>query len=260
MAVIGSQRGLNPAQAARAIAMQGESQGQILANQAAQLRNQEQQQSLARQLQQQQLLSQTLQGQRGLDISQQGQNINMLGTTGQLSQAEKNAQMENYWNAQRINAGVAAQNAQANNQIIGGLISGAAGIGAAAAGKKAHGGFVGDDATPADYNGAPAMRRVAVSPGEKVVNADGYVMKVPGKAKHPGDDERNDTVIADLRRDSIVVPRSKSGDKEKMIEFMKHVKQSSKKKSDLQQLLESHNDIKQKLDELQYKMGKWTPK
>jgi hypothetical protein len=124
----------------------------------------------------------------------------------------------------------------------------------------AEGGVIGDDATPADYNGAPEMRRVAVSPGEAVVNPDGKVMKVPGKANVPGDHPANDTVIADLRQDSIVVPRSKSGDKEKIIEFMKHVKEASKKKSDLQALMDSHNDIKQKLEDLKYKMGKYRPK
>lgn len=261
-ALIASRKGVNPATAARSVAMMGATSGQDLVNQAAQLR-------LNEQLQKQNLLAQALQGQRGLDITQQGQNVNTLGTFGQLNQAQQNAQLQNYWNAQNLNAGVASGNTAAANNLIGGLIQGGSSIMAAGAtpapAGAAHGGEVGklqgpDEATPADYNGSPEMRRIAVSPGEKVVNAEGDVMTVPGKANHKGDDPRNDTVIADLRRDSVVIPRSKSGDKEKMIEFLKHVKESSKKKSDLQQLLESHNEIKQKLDELQYKMGKWSPK
>jgi hypothetical protein len=298
-ALIASRKGMNPAAVARSVAMMGASTGQDLANQAAQLRSNEQLQALQMQLQKQGLLNQALQGQRGLDITQQGQNVNTLGTFGQLNQAQQNAQLQNYWNAQNINAQVAAGNASGANNLMGGLMGAGASILAGPAGAAlfggggggggsggmpsvpssssfsmptaetqgrryglfAEGGVIGDDeVTPADYNGSPEMRRVAVSPGEKVVNPEGDVMTVPGKANHRGDDPRNDTVIADLRRDSVVIPRSKSGDKEKMIEFLKHVKESSKKKSDLQQLLESHNDIKQKLDELQYKMGKWTPK
>jgi len=290
---IASQRGMNPAQAARAAALIGSQQQQALAGQGAQLRLQEQ-------MQKQQLLNQALQAQRQLDISQQGANVGTLGTFGQLSQAQQNAALENYWNAQKINAGVEAQNVAGANALMGGLLQAGAGLGAASitsggslfggggggssagAGgtfglmgrgqssprmslfggntpQLAEGGQV-DEATPADYSGDPEFRTVRVSPGEKVVNSDGSVMKVPGKAKHPGDDERNDTVVADLRRDSIVVPRTKSGDKEKMIEFLKHIKESSKKKSDLQELMDAHKEIQEKLEDLKYKMGKWRPK
>jgi hypothetical protein len=260
--------------------MQGAAQGQNLANQAAQLR-------LNEQLQKQQLLSQTLQGQRGQDIGLLGAQTGLLGTSGQLGGSQQQRELENYWNAQKINADIASQNAKSSNALMGGLIGGAASILAGPAGgalgglfgggggggaipssnsftmpslgsssfsRFAHGGQIETDSPN------PEMSRVLVSPGEKVVNPDGKVMDVPGKAKYKGDDERNDTVIADLRKDAIVVPRTKSGDKEKMIEFLKHIKQSSKKKSDLQELLDSHNEIKQRLDEMNYKMGKWTPK
>jgi len=279
-ALIASQRGMNPAQAARAVAMQGAAQGQNLANQAAQLR-------LNEQLQKQQLLSQTLQGQRGQDIGLLGAQTGLLGTSGQLGGSQQQRELENYWNAQKINADIASQNAKSSNALMGGLIGGAASILAGPAGGALGGLFGGGDgggAIPSSnsftmpslgsssfsrfaHGGQietdspnPEMSRVLVSPGEKVVNPDGKVMDVPGKAKYKGDDERNDTVIADLRKDAIVVPRTKSGDKEKMIEFLKHIKQSSKKKSDLQELLDSHNEIKQRLDEMNYKMGKWTPK
>ena len=76
--LIASQRGMNPAQAARAVALQGAAQGQNLANQSAQLR-------LNEQLQKQQLLQQALQGQRGLDINQIQANTGLLGTSGQDS-------------------------------------------------------------------------------------------------------------------------------------------------------------------------------
>lgn len=254
---IASQRGMNPAQAARTAAMMGAQQQQTLAGQGAQLR-------LVEQAQKQQQLAQALQSQRQLDIAQQAENRGLMGTTGQLSAAQKQMELENYWNAQKINAGIAQANTQQANQLLGSIISGASSVGASAAG-AAHGGEVGeligpDEATPADYSGDPKFRTVAVSPGEKVVNSDGSVMKVPGKAEYKGDDPRNDTVIADLRRDSIVVPRTKSGDKQKMIEFLKHVKESSKKKSDLEELLNTHKEISDKLEELKYKMGKYRPK
>ena len=255
--LIASQRGVNPAKAARSIASLGASQGQELANQAAQLR-------LNEQLQKQQLLEQTLRGQRGLDIGLLGAQTNLYGTAGQLGGAQQEREMQNYWDAQKLNAGIAASNQAQNNAILGSLISGGSSIMAAGAGGKgkAHGGYVGysEGGAISQDSPNPEMSRVLVSPGEKVVNPDGKVMDVPGKAKYKGDDERNDTVIADLRKDAIVVPRTKAGDKEKMIEFLKHVKESSKKKSDLQQLLDSHNEIKQRLDEMNYKMGKWTPK
>jgi hypothetical protein len=255
-ALIASNRSMNPAQAARAIALQGATQGQNLANQSAQLR-------LNEQMEKQKLLQQALQGQRGLDINQLQATTGLLGTSGQLAGNQREQDLQNYWNAQKLNAGVASENASSANSLVGGLIGGGASILAAGAGgKKAHGGMVGysEGGAIGQDSPNPEMSRVLVSPGEKVVNPDGYVMDVPGQAKYDGDNEKNDTVIADLRKDAIVVPRSKAGDKEKMIEFLKHVKESSKKKSDLQQLLDSHNEIKQKLDDLQYKMGKWTPK
>ena len=301
--LIASQRGMNPNQVARAVAMQGASTGQDLANKSGQLRLQEQ-------LEKQKLLQSGLLGQQQI-----GQGL--YNTTGNLQQNQNQQNLSNYWNAQNINADVAKQNTAGANALTSGLIGAGASILAGPAGgalsglfgggggglsggfqmpslgssagygsapsggsrfglgvntnftsslnpadfnQYAEGGVIGDDATPADYNGAPEMRRVAVSPGEAVVNPDGKVMKVPGKANVSGDSSKNDTVIADLRQDSIVVPRSKSGDKEKIIEFMKHLKESSKKKSDLQELLDSHNEIKQKLEDLKYKMGKYRPK
>jgi hypothetical protein len=296
--LIASQRGMNPNQVARAVAMQGASTGQDLANKSAQLRLQEQ-------LEKQRLLQSGLLGQQQIGG-------NLYGTTGQLQQGQNDQNLRNYWNSKQIEADVAKQNTAGANALTSGLLGAGASILAGPAGgalfggggmssgfqmpsmgsafkmagnsggfqsnplgvntsfssslnpadfnQYAEGGVIGDDATPADYNGAPEMRRVAVSPGEAVVNPDGKVMKVPGKAKVPGDSPKNDTVIADLRQDSIVVPRSKSGDKEKIIEFMKHVKEASKKKSDLQELMDTHNDIKQKLEDLKYKMGKYRPK
>jgi len=245
--LIASQRGMNPNQVARAVAMQGASTGQDLANKSGQLRLQEQ-------LEKQKLLQSGLLGQQQIGG-------NLYGTTGQLQQNQNDQNLRNYWNSKQIEADVAKQNTAGANALTGQLLgAGASILAGPAKGAFFDGGVIDDDATPADYNGSPEMRRVAVSPGEAVVNPDGKVMKVPGKAKVPGDHPANDTVIADLRQDSIVVPRSKSGDKEKIIEFMKHVKEASKKKSDLQELMDTHNDIKQKLDELSYKMGKYRPK
>lgn len=293
-ALLASRRGINPAQAARGVAMLGASTGQDLANQAAQLRANEEIQRRAEQFQKQQLLSQALQSQRGQDIGLLGAQTGFYGTAGQLAGAQQGREMENYWNAQKINADIAKQNAEAAGKIGGGLLGGIAGAAAGPLGgmisnlfsssggggggggggmlgsnprfglggnfQFAQGGRVGDGGSLDENSPNPEMSRVLVSPGEKVVNPDGKVMKVPGKAEYSGDDERNDTVIADLRKDAVVIPRSKSDNKEKMIEFLKHVKESSKKKSDLQMLLDSHNELKQKLDEMNYKMGKWSPK
>ena len=239
--MIAGVKGINAAQAGRQVALAGANQGQNLANQAAQLR-------LNEQMQKQNLLANTLNAQRGADINQQGANTNLYGLTGQLQNQQNQTALQNYWNAQNINSGIAAQNTDTGNKIGGGLIQGGASIGAAMAG-AAHGAVIKD-----------GMAKVAVSPGEKVVSPEGDISSVPGEAHYEGDDPRNDTVIADLREDSIVVPRSKSNDKEKMIGFIKHMKESSKKKSDLQQVLESHQELKQKLEELNYKMGKWMPK
>jgi hypothetical protein len=112
--LIASQRGMNPNQVARAVAMQGASTGQDLANKSGQLRLQEQ-------LEKQKLLQSGLLGQQQIGG-------NLYGTTGQLQQNQNAQNLENYWNSQKINAGVAAGNAESANALTGGLIGGGASI------------------------------------------------------------------------------------------------------------------------------------
>jgi hypothetical protein len=271
--MIAGVKGINPAQAARQVALAQQAQGQNLANQSGQLRLQEQ-------MAKQGLLANTLGTQRGQDLGQQQANTQMFQTTGGLRGQQEALNLQNYWNAQNVNAGIAQNNANASNAITGGILGGVASMGASllgGGGSSGGGGGGGYTATPSGYNSSgagmlggglnfaeggvvPETQTVAVSPGEKIVHPSGEISGVPGKAHYEGDDPRNDTVIADLRADSIVVPRSKSGDKEKMIDFIKHMKKSSEKKSDLQQILESHQELKQKLDEVNYKLGRWSPK
>ena len=261
-ALIASQRGINPAQAGRQVAVSNASQGQNLANQSAQLRLQEQ-------LQKQQLLAQTLQGQRGLDINQQTANTGAASTFGGLQNSQNQTGLENYYGAANINAGVARGNQATNGQLIGGLIGAGGAMGASAIGSGGAAGGAGAGTGLTDvgamapmaaiaYSGGKTLKdtEVMVSPGEKVISPSGNMKTVPGKADFDGDDPRNDTVTADLREGSIVVPRSKSTNKENIIDFMKHMKQSSDKKSDMQTMLDSHEELKQKLEEINYKLGK----
>jgi hypothetical protein len=114
-------------------------------------------------------LAGVLQGARGQDLSlaqamqSQGQNLNMANANlGLQSQAQKDAllqyftgaglgidtqgfqaqiakeqaRQQAYQNAQGINAGVAQQNAAANTQLTGGVLSAGGAAGAAAIGKK----------------------------------------------------------------------------------------------------------------------------
>lgn len=258
-ALIASQRGINPAQAARQVAMQNASQGQALASQAGQLRLQEQ-------LQKQNLLANTLQAQRGQDISQQGANANLYGLTGQLANQQNQTKLQNYYGAQNINAGVAAGNTATNNALMGQLISAGAAAGAGALGASsggvADGGFGYDFFEMKKFSKGGMLDdgkvRVAVSPGEKIVTPGGEVHEVPGEEVVKGDHPDNDTVVADLKKDSIVIPKSKANDKDKMLEFMKHMKKTSAKKSELQSILDSHQELKQSLDEIKAKLGKWS--
>ncbi len=139
---IASQRGINPAMAARLVAQNQAQIGQQSAGQSAQLSMAEQmgaRQQLAGVLGQQQAGSLGLLGAAGQ--LQQGQNEaaikNRLGTNAiNQATAAQNAQLN--LGAQQINAGVAGQNATTNANVLGGLMQGAG----AAATFLAHGGTV----------------------------------------------------------------------------------------------------------------------
>lgn len=231
--MIASQRGLNPANAARAIALAGQSQGQNLANQAAQLRLQEQ-------LQKQQLLAQNLASQRGQDIGQQSANASLFGLTGQLNQGQNAQNMQNYYNAANINAGVEAQNTASANQL-GGQIIGAGASLLGMPGKKYAGGEVDESIN-------------MVSPGEKIVEPDGDILHVKGKAKVKGDHPANDTVPVFLEDGTVVIPRTKAKSKKEMFDFLSNVK--GKKPSDpMADILSKSEEIKKSLSDLQRQLN-----
>jgi hypothetical protein len=140
---IASQRGINPALAARMAMDAGANANQTAAGQAATLAAQQQ---IAARSQ----LAQALQAQAGLNLSgltgtgnlQNGQNTgiiqNSLGTQG-LNQATAAQNANLKLGAQQINAGVAAQNANTGAGLLGGIMQG---LGAAVAPKAAHGGEI----------------------------------------------------------------------------------------------------------------------
>lgn len=179
---IASQRGLNPALAARQIANQQANIGQQAAGQSAMTRLQEQ-------LGAQGMLAQTLGAQRGQDIGQQKENTGLYGAIGGLQQGQRGQDIGNFQaaqglnaqtaaqnagfksDAQRMNAQIASDNAQRNSGLLGGLL-GSAGAAASSYLGKASGG------------------------------------EINGRAPVPGDSPRNDNVPAWLSPGEIVIPRS----------------------------------------------------
>lgn len=160
---IASQRGLNPALAARLISQQQAAGNQQAAGQAAQLRMQEQ-------LGAQNQLAQALSAQRQGDVSQLAANSGLLGQAGGL---ENQASL----GASNINAGVSQQNtavqqadAQANadrgSKMAGGLLGGVASVLTAGA---AHGALVGGKASRPGDNSENDTVPAMLSPGEIVI-------------------------------------------------------------------------------------------
>lgn len=183
---IASQRGINPALAARMVLQQQAQANQQAAGQSAALRLQEQQGAQA-------ALAQALQAQRGQDIA-------LLGTSGGLQQGQNQVAAQNHqqtqatnasvatanqqaaMQAQQINAGVAQQNANVNSQLA---------VGAA-------GGLMGGA-------GVVATKLFGLSRGGEIDEAGGAV---PGRARVAGDHPANDTVPALLSPGEIVLPRT----------------------------------------------------
>ncbi len=115
-AMIGSVRGINPAQAARGIAQQAATANQAAANQSAQIR-------MAEQLNAQQQLASALQAQGGLQLGagqlalgQYGAGTQALGTAGGLQNAQNLARIQNIQQQNQYNQATAAQNAAMQTQ------------------------------------------------------------------------------------------------------------------------------------------------
>lgn len=192
--LIASQRGLNPALAARMGANIA-----AASNQKAAL------------------------GSALLQQNQQLQATQNLGSLYGQMQAGNLDQQQLYTNAeaarQGINQKVASQNAQTNAQLASGIMQGVGSgfaMGASALGKSSGGsGGTAMAGGPMDA-GSPYSGSMYASEGGKV----------PGKAKVSGDSSANDTVHAMLSPDEIVIPRSKAKDPEKAKEFIDHLLKS----------------------------------
>lgn len=216
--MISSQKGINPALAARMGAQSGAAMEQGAAGNAATL--QAQQQLGAQQLLggQQQAMGNTIQGagnllqgagnaygQAGNTLGQAGNAYGaagslgggiagagntMLGTSVQGNQGQNALGVQSSLGAQGINAGVAASNTKMQGDVMGGILN--AGGGAAAA-AMAHGGTVGVDGK-------------ALNLAQALMAQGGAV---PGQPKSPGKDEpSNDTVPTVLSPKEIVLPLS----------------------------------------------------
>lgn len=200
--LLASQRGLNPALAAR-MASQNAATMQGTAGQNAAILQAQQQLASQNQLQ-------NLYGTMG--NQQLGQQSQITGANNQVHQ---------------INAGVAQQNTNTGNQIVGSLIGGAAQGGAAMAGAGGAGG--------AGAGGAGAA--AAMSSGGRV----------QGKPAVSGDSPRNDTVPTLLSPGEIVIPRTAASDPQMAKEFIDHL--MSEKKSPVQEkasyrsVLEAHRKL-----------------
>lgn len=195
--MIASQRGLDPALAAR-----------MGVNAAS---NANQQAALGSALVQQQ--------------QQLGATANLGNLYGQMQQGNVGYQ-GNYIGAQNnadsINAGVASGNAGRNAQLTGGLLNAAGGAGAA---------FInsgGLKSTPSTSTASPNYE--ADMAAAHNMSQGGYVHG--GQAKVPGDSPKNDTVHAMLSPGEIVVPRSMAHDPEKAKEFIDHLLKGEKKTGD----------------------------
>lgn len=213
-ALMGSQRGIgsNPGLLARQAANVGSNIQQQGVGQAATMQANQQ-------LNTQALLAQLA----GQQVNQQAQGLSNLNQFGQNNQqmllnaiAQHNAaNVQNQGNVNSINAGVAQQNQQTQNQLLGGLIN-ASGAAATMGGNSkqpgtspgfAHGGMVGDSgsATCAYLN----------------KYASGGM--VPGKATTAGDSVKNDKVKAMLSPGEIIIPRTHASTPEKAADFVRAV-------------------------------------
>lgn len=192
---IASQKGINPALAARLAAQNASTSNADAASQGAVLQAQQQ-------------------------LAAQGQLGNLYGQVGN----QQLQRQQNFMGAQQgtnvVNAGVSNQNTQTAGQLGGGLLNAAGGI--ISAGIKAAPAVVAPVAAAALSKGGTVKKtqKVLVSPGE--------LIKVPGKAKVSGDSEENDIVPMNLPAGTKVVPRSKASDDSKTKSFLKELASKNK--------------------------------
>jgi hypothetical protein len=189
--MIASQKGINPALAARVAALAGANANQTAAGQAAtQAANQE--------LAAQNLQAQALSTQRGQDISQQQASLGLMTGAGQLQQGQNTQRIQDLALAQNLNQNTASTNAQLANQAgmtNAQLANAAASANAGTNTKVLSGGL----------QGAGDITGLFARGGRVDFRAGG---NVPGKARVAGDSEENDTVPAMVSPGEVVLPRS----------------------------------------------------
>jgi hypothetical protein len=229
--LMASQKGINPALAARQAALGGAEMQQQAAGQGALM--QAQQQLAAQQAYQQQLGS----------IA--GQNLDIYRTAGGLAN-------QAVLGAQGINAGIASQNAQNNTAAMMGLLGGAAQLGSAGIIGSSMGGgggsMAGGSSTAALADGGMVphyakggMAKLPSHLGHIASIYHGYSEggvtqlkdkggHVPGKPKVSGDSPKNDVVPAMLSPGEIVLPRTVVNAEEPEKEAAQFVAEELKKK------------------------------
>lgn len=152
--LVASQRGMNPALAARIAAMAGANANQEAAGQGATLHAQEQVAARAQ-------LGDVLSGMQSGATS-------LAGTTGSLQNNQNATRVQNVLGTNQVNAGVARDNAQFEGAVLGGL-AGGAGAAMGKAAMKAEGGEIpGRPETSGDSYRNDTVPILA-SPGEIVV-------------------------------------------------------------------------------------------
>lgn len=220
--MIASQKGVNPALAARLVAQNTAQNNQQAAMQAAQLRMQQQ-------LAAQQQLAGVYQGigQQNLGAQQilhnSADNQYSLANHGQLA-------------AQQINAGVAQQNAQQNSNVLGNVLG---------AGASLATGGLSSLAGPAAKVASPYVAPTTSEMFPPIPKAQGGY--IPGKSDYAGDDERNDKVHALLSPGEIVIPKSKAKDPKKAKEFIDQLMEN--KDGSYTQVLQAHQNLKRANEE-----------
>jgi hypothetical protein len=218
-ALAASQRGANAnaGLTARNAAVAGAGIQENAAGQAAALQAQQQLAAQQQLMQQQQATAGTY-NQIGNELTgEQGVNNNLFTGAAGAQNTQNTGLITNYNDAQNINAGVSAQNTAADQKTTGGIMNmGTSLIG----GLLAKGGEIPDPKTaktPPGERLSNAFYPQHLKDVSAIYHAEGgwagpMNMQVgggvPGKAKAPGNDYKNDTVAAMLSPGEVVIPRS----------------------------------------------------
>lgn len=191
--IAASQRGLNPALAAR-MAMQAQSKNnQTAAGQAATMNAQQQ-------------------------LAAEGTLGSLEGQIGNQSIAQQQTINNANYGANAINAGVAAQNSQTAGELIGGAMQGAGSFAGMKATGKAYGGRITDPMKHVSRIYHPHMNTEnkdqiqanmpALSPASLMKKGGEVAAQSPSEqAKVKGDSPKNDRIPALLSENEIVIPR-----------------------------------------------------